>query len=1221
VTSSDQADLQFRILGPLEVVGGAGPLPLGGPKQKAVLACLLVQANEVVPVDALAEAIWEGRPPDSATGTIRTYVSHLRKALDPGPAPEAARQVLLTRPPGYMLRAAPGQLDSHRFERLLEQGRRALLHGTADLALARLGEALQLWRGPALADFASESFARAEAARLEGCRLAAIEERIEAQLALGLHSELVAELEHLARMHPLRERLWGQLMLALYRAGRQAEALGVYQQTRVMLAEEMGIDPSPALRDLQRAILQQDPRLEWHPPGRAGQLPASDAGPAAAPPDPAAPPAGGPVASGPLPAAELVFVGREQEMRVLGELLEQAVQEQGSLVLLGGQAGIGKTRTAEELAVVAEAQGLPVLWGRCHEGDGAPPYWPWAELLRACVADRDPDVFLAEIGSGASELAQVVPELWPQPPERPAPTSVDPEVARFRLFEAVVQLLRHAAQAQPTVLVIDDLHWADKPSLVLLQFLTRYLRGSRLLVVGTYRDVEVGRQHPLNDVLASLSRERVTNRMTLQGLVERDVARFIEVATGVPPGPLATAVHSRTEGNPFFVRELVRLLELEGRLEASGEELESPGVPSTVREVVGRSRNRLSDQADRLLMEAALVGREFDADLVSSLTGLPDDELVQALEELLGSGLVVEDARLLGRYRFSHDLVREAIYAELTTIRRAAMHRRIGAAIEQLYADCIERHLAALARHFLLGARDGHELAKAVDYAMRAADQATAALAYEEAIGHCERALKALRRARPEDRATECALLLRLGDGHWRAGEVAKARDTFLQAAGLARSLGQPELLARAVIGFGGGLFRDWHTTNAPVSQQLVELLEEALSVIGPEDSALRVRLLGQLSAALYNATSDDRRDALSRKAVEIARRMNDPDVLAHALCSRCLALWSTRHLHERLGLAAAVLELGGQLDSWELRLFGHHHLFVARLELGQVEEADGQLESFERIAQTLRQPIYLWQAKLFRTLQLLLRGAFAEAEREALAALELGQRAEDPDALNLFAPQIGLLRLEQGRLAEIEPLVHMFLDQEVPDPNWLPIRGFIACVLGRTAEARREFERLVVEDGLRSLPPNFVWLAHLGLLSEWAAMLDHVEGAAVLYRLLLPYADRNVLAADLHCQGSAARYLGILCTVLERLDEAERWLLQALDMNRRTGASPWVGHTLADLAAVHLKRGRPGDRAAAQRYLDDASAIARALDMPRLLERLQAMRRAQTAASGVRRR
>jgi tetratricopeptide (TPR) repeat protein len=344
---------------------------------------------------------------------------------------------------------------------------------------------------------------------------------------------------------------------------------------------------------------------------------------------------------------------------------------------------------------------------------------------------------------------------------------------------------------------------------------------------------------------------------------------------------------------------------------------------------------------------------------------------------------------------------------------------------------------------------------------------------------------------------------------------------------------------------------------------------------------------------------------------------MDDPELLAHALCSRCLALWSAEHLHERLTLASAVLELGEQLDSWELRLFGHHHRFVAELELGQVTEAMGQLDAFERIAHTLRQPIYLWQAKQFRTLQSLLRGAFQQGERQAMEALELGQRVEDPDALSLFATQIGLIRLEQGRLAEIEPVVHLILDQE--DSNWLVVRGYIAAALGRTAEARREFEQIVVEDGLRSLPRNFVWLAHLVLLTESAVTLGHVEGAAILYRHMLPFADRNVVAADLHCWGAAARYLGILATVTGRLEEAERWLRRGLAMNRRMGASPWVGHTLADLAALHLRRGRPADVAAAGGFLDDASAIARALEMPRLTERLRSMARGQAAASGDR--
>src|SRR5215218_2927496 len=1156
------AELQFRILGPLEVTRGGTALALGGPRQKAVLACLLVHANEVVPIDALADGVWEGRPPDSATGTIRTYVSHLRRVVEAGPA-GGNGHVLLTTPPGYRLRVEPGQLDSDEFERLLEQARRARADGAPELALGHLNQALGLWRGPALADFAAESFAHAEAARLDGRRLAALEERIEAQLALGLHAELVAELAQRAADHPLRERLWGQLMLALYRSGRQAEALGAYQRTRAMLAEDLGIDPGPPLQRLQRAILQQDPALDWQPSSRP-RPPTTAAAPAAPPaPEPAPAPATGPI-----------FVGRQRELRDLAQLLGRAADGQGSLVLLGGQAGIGKTHTAEELATRARRQGMRVLWGRCHEGEGAPPYWLWAEVLRSSPAGRDPEMLAAALGGAAAEISQFVPELRERLPTPPPAAPLDPEAARFRLFEAVADLLRRAAATQPTLLVLDDLHWADKPSLMLLQFLTRQLRDTPVLVLGAYRDAEVGRRHPLNDVLASLSRERVTSRVTLQGLEAPEVARFIEAATGVPPGPLATAVHTRTEGNPFFVRELVRLLEAEGRLEASQEELGSPVVPSTVREVVGRSRNRLSGRADQLLSEAAVIGREFDADLVGWLLRLPDGELVEVLEELVSSSLVAEDPALPGRYRFSHDLVREAVYAELSAIRRAAMHPRIGEAMEELYAARIERHLAALARHFLLGTRDDRDLAKAIEYAVPAADQATAALAYEEAVGHCERALRALRRGRPEDRATECALLLRLGDGHWRAGEVAKARDTFLEAAGLARLLGETELLTRAVIGFGGGLFRDWHVSNAPLNRQLVELLEEALAVIGAEDSALRVLLLGQLSAAMHYATEDGRREALSGEAVEIARRMDDPELLAHALCSRCLALWSAEHLHERLTLASAVLELGEQLDSWELRLFGHHHRFVAELELGQVTEAMGQLDAFERIAHTLRQPIYLWQAKQFRTLQSLLRGAFQQGERQAMEALELGQRVEDPDALSLFATQIGLIRLEQGRLAEIEPVVHLILDQE--DSNWLVVRGYIAAALGRTAEARREFEQIVVEDGLRSLPRNFVWLAHLVLLTESAVTLGHVE-------------------------------------------EAERWLRRGLAMNRRMGASPWVGHTLADLAALHLRRGRPADVAAAGGFLDDASAIARALEMPRLTERLRSMARGQAAASGDR--
>src|SRR5215218_5289943 len=647
------AELQFRILGPLEVTRGGTALALGGPRQKAVLACLLVHANEVVPIDALADGVWEGRPPDSATGTIRTYVSHLRRGVEAGPA-GGDGHALLTTPPGYRLRVEPGQLDSDEFERLLEQARRARADGAPELALGHLNQALGLWRGPALADFAAESFAHAEAARLDGRRLAAVEERIEAQ----------------------------------------------------------------------RAILQQDPALDWQPSSRP-RPPTTAAAPAAPPaPEPAPAPATGPI-----------FVGRQRELRDLAQLLGRAADGQGSLVLLGGQAGIGKTHTAEELATLARRQGMRILWGRCHEGEGAPPYWLWAEVLRSSPAGRDPETLAAALGGHAAEISQFVPELRERLPTPPPAAPLDPEAARFRLFEAVADLLRRAAATQPTLLVLDDLHWADKPSLMLLQFLTRQLRDTPVLVLGAYRDAEVGRRHPLNDVLASLSRERVTSRVTLQGLEAPEVARFIEAATGVPPGPLAAAVHARTEGNPFFVRELVRLLEAEGRLDAA-EELGWSGVPSTVREVVGRARNRLSGGADHLLTHAAVIGREFDAELLGRQLAAPDDQLVEVLEEVLASGLVAEDPGQVGGYRFSHDLVREAVYGELSTIRRAAMHRQIGQAIEDLRAACLDRHYAALARHFLLAARGGHDVPRAFDYAMLAAYHATAARATEEAIDH-----------------------------------------------------------------------------------------------------------------------------------------------------------------------------------------------------------------------------------------------------------------------------------------------------------------------------------------------------------------------------------------------------------------------------------------------------------------------------------------------------
>src|SRR5712691_1499575 len=723
--------MEFRILGPLEVVDEGRSLPLGGLRQRALLAILLLHRNEVVATERLMAELCGEKPPATGAKTVHVYVSRLRKTLGKG--------ILLSRPPGYLLRLEPGQLDLDRFEAFFEEARKSDRAGAA----AKLREALSLWRGPPLADFAYESFAQNEIASLEERHLGALEERIEADLALGRHAELVSELEPLVTRHPFRERLRGQLMLALYRSGRQAEALSAYQEARRALAEELGLEPSLMLQRLEKAMLTQDASLEAPTPkertlGEDGERRTA--------------PSGG------------VFVGRDRELAALLDCLEGALAGQGQLVLLSGEPGIGKSRLADELSNRARGLGAQVLVGRCWEAGGAPAYWPWVQALRAYVRSRDRETLCRQLGSGAADVAEIVPEVRELVPDLPAPPSLDPEGARFRLFDATASFLRSAASERPLVLVLDDLHAADMPSLLLLEFVAAELAASGILVVAADRDVDPTLRDPLSSALAELTRRQTTRLISLAGLGEADVENFIQLSAGFePPTKLVGAIHRETEGNPLFVGEVVRLLASEGRLsDAAAFQL---AIPQGVRAVIGRRLRHLPEDCKRLLSAASVLGREFSLDALELVIGLPAHVLLEALDEAIAARAISEvpgAPAAARRLRFSHALIRDVLYDELSPSRRVKLHREIGEALERLYARDPEPHLAELAHHFSEAAAGG-DVGKAIDYARRAGERASRLLAYEEAVRLFQLALGTLESKAPADEM-RCGLLLALGD-------------------------------------------------------------------------------------------------------------------------------------------------------------------------------------------------------------------------------------------------------------------------------------------------------------------------------------------------------------------------------------------------------------------------------------------------------------------------
>jgi tetratricopeptide (TPR) repeat protein len=895
------------------------------------------------------------------------------------------------------------------------------------------------------------------------------------------------------------------------------------------------------------------------------------------------------------------FVGRERELAALHVALDDALAGRGRLVLVVGEPGIGKTRTVEHLAAEAARRGCEVLVGRCYEGEGAPVFWPWIQVIRSYIEGRDADTLRADVGPQAADVADVVRELRERLPDLPTSPALGPEQARFRLFESVTTLLRNAARRRPLALVFDDLHWADRDSLMLLSFLAQDMRQARLLVLGTYRDTEVGRYHPLAETLGDLARHPVYERIRLGGLDERDVARFLELATGTHPLPaLVAAAYRQTEGNPLFLAELTRLLVSEG---SPRPELLSGRVviPQGVREVIGRRLGRLSPECSRVLLVAAVVGREFDVKLVERVLGLPATKLLEVLEEAVALGIVTEERASVGRYRFAHALIRETLYDAMPIPRRVHVHGQMGRALEALYARRLESHLDELAHHFFQSAGE-RNVGRAVGYAMQAARRATALHAHEEAAAHYGRALEVLEVASSPDRY-RAEILLALGESQARAGDPDRARTTFREAAELARGTRDAEQLACAALGFGGPL-----VVLGMVDPTTVALLEEALALLPPGDGVLRARVLGRLAMELCYSDSRERRAALTEEAVAMARRLGDGPTLTYALTARRDHLWRTEHVHERLADADELLRRAADAGDLEVTLDARHWRILDLFELGDVRALDAELERFAELAHEVRHPVYVYRTLQNRATRALLAGRFDEAEAFAAQYMTLRQRVSLQYAAAGLGAQVAAQRRVRGPLTELEAMGKRFAEQFPGVAAWRCGLVVLYAELGREAEARREFERLAAND-FTDIQENLLWVGAVAFLAEATAALGDARRAELLYPMLLPYAGRNIvigLAVD--CWGAASRFLGLLATTMRRWEDAERHFSEAFEMNARMGASSFVALTQHAWATMLLVRGASGDAERARGLLADALRTARELGMPLLAEKILAL-------------
>jgi tetratricopeptide (TPR) repeat protein len=879
---------------------------------------------------------------------------------------------------------------------------------------------------------------------------------------------------------------------------------------------------------------------------------------------------------------------------------------------VSGDPGVGKTRLADELALSARAAGARVLWGRCWEAGGAPAYWPWIQILRAWAREAPPEPAAARrLGPGAAHLVRMVPELaavldaGTDAVVRSA-SDPDPDVERFHLFDATATLLEQAARAEPLVLVLDDLHAADRPSLLLLQFVARELHDGRLLAIGLVRDADARRDPERAAILADLS--GTARRLPLAGLDPAEVGRLAEEILGVAPGrALVGALHRATDGNPFFVDELLRLWVAEGGVPRDEDlAIGRFGIPAGVRDVIRRRLAPLPPADVAVLEVAAIEGRHFQLASLERLAGRDLGALLATLGRAGDAGIVVPVGAAPGRWAFSHALIREVLYDDLDPARRIALHRTMGEALEERYRADTAPHLAELAHHFLAAAPGGGA-ERALAWAVRAAERAVAGLAWEEATAHYEGALAALALGPPDERR-QAELLLALGDAQGRAGDLERARTTFLRAIEIARRLGEPEMLALGALGVGGHWAQKFTATIIDCSS--AALLEEARDALPAGDSALRARVVSRLALSLYFANQRARGRALAREAVEMARRLGDLGTLTGTLCVEHAVLLGPDHLPERLELAAEILRLGEASGDPELALRAHALRLVDFHEAGDGPAYAHALEAYARLAAEARDPFEKWLSTMCRATHALMAGRFAEADRWREEAIELarrypGQQSAFENVGMCSLAQLFQRRREEGRLAEVEQVMRVYAEDFPHVPAFRCLLALISIDEGRPEAARRILDELAV-GGFAPVPRDVVWGGAIAGLCEVAARTGARAHAAVLYDLLLPFASRGAGLSTALSLGSTARYLGLVAAALGRTEAAVRHLEDAIDGNRALGARPWLARSQHDLAVVLAGRGEV-ERARA--LAAEAEATAEALGMRRLVEEAAALR------------
>ncbi|WP_432826944.1 ATP-binding protein [Dactylosporangium sp. CA-092794] len=1119
--------MRVGVLGPIEVLDGVRAVDPGPRKQRALLAALVLHRPRAASVDALIDLVWAGEPPPAVANSLHGYIAGLRRALEPQRAVRRPASVLVTAAPGYALRLADDDVDAARFAAAVGAAHRRLAGGDewhipaapagltrADLAelAARLDEALGWWRGTPYADLDEADAALAERARLAELRLVAREDLALVRLELGECATVAADLEALARQHPLRERLWALWALALARAGRQAAALEALRGIRRQLADELGVEPGAAVRALEVGILRQDPAL-------------SATAPVAPPPPVSADPSTWPI------------VGRDAELTALTGLLAPAERGQARFAAVVGEPGVGKSRLVAELGRRAAERGFAVLGGRCSQDEGTPPFWPWAAVLRDLTAALGVDV--PDEAAGLAGPA-------PGGAAAGAPGTPAVEAERFRISDAVARLLATASARRPLLVTLEDLHWADPSSLRLLYHLAEHLGPARVLVVVTRR------RHPepaglLAEAGAAFGRRHAL-RLDLAGLDEDGVAGLATLVTGERPAPARVgALRERTEGNPFFLVELLRL---------SADPAEA--VPAAVTDVVARRVARLPERTQEVLRTAAVIGRRQELGLLAAAAQADPDRLLDDLDPALAAGIVVEGPAAES-FRFAHALVRDVVYRQQPATRRARRHAMVAAALGE------DSRLAESARHWL--AAGPRHAATAWHSAARAAGQARRMHGYEEAAALLTAAVAA------QDRDRECApaerydLSMAWADACRWAGDRERQLAALDRAGRAADALGDVTRLARACVGAAEGsvwTIRDVFVVHAPA----VSALRRVLRGLPAGDGDLRCRALLTLAGELHFADARPEREALAGEGLAMARRIGDPALLAWAAATAGVAIWSADNVADRARTIDDALERAGLRDpvpddrraEQAARTMLLTRRAVTSHESGSTGRLWHDLAEARAGAERLRMPFALLVLNSIEMPWRAMRGDAGRVDELIAEAEELTALSGLPQREIFVLASLVFVRIWQGRAAELLPPLRAMYETA---PG--PARPLYLLALLRSGD--RDGVRSVVEAG-PFWRAGTAWglTFDLALAAHAAFVLGAAPLAAEVYQSLAPYAGRPAVVGSAGAIGPVDAYLALA-------------------------------------AAAN------GERDAARRHADDATALATAWDLPVVIEWLTGLR------------